>query len=166
MSASNQCGTSCTPTAPFYSISGSSTSKTNGQPVKLSYGTGSASGTVVSDTMSMSGFTATQVGSLFSSLLFIVFLGKWENTWFLFSQVTIDSRFFLFVVFFLLLFVLIFFSFTYEQAFAACNDISDLTSSSDQNGLLGLGWQSLCKLNFSLFPFSKNKLDSNIRVWF
>ncbi|SCV74734.1 BQ2448_7763 [Microbotryum intermedium] len=83
------CASECTITSQLYpATNGSSSAKSLGQPVDIVYGTGSANGVLVSDTMTMGGFTA-------------------------------------------------------QQNIAACDNVTGLTTSPDQSGLMGLAFQTL-----------------------
>jgi len=82
----------CDITASLYSPSLSSSSVTTSQAVEVTYGTGSAEGTIVRDTMTFAGFTAT-------------------------------------------------------QDIAACPNVTDLVTSSDQSGLWGLAFKTLSASN-------------------
>ncbi|SGY82493.1 BQ5605_C009g05573 [Microbotryum silenes-dioicae] len=83
------CGSECTITSQLYpATNGSSSAKSLGQSVDIVYGTGSANGVLVADTMTMGGFTA-------------------------------------------------------QQNIAACDNVTGLTTSPDQSGLMGLAFQAL-----------------------
>lgn len=82
----------CDITASLYSPALSNSSVTTSQTVQVTYGTGSASGVIVKDTMSIAGFTAT-------------------------------------------------------QNIAACDQVTDLVTSSDQSGLWGLAFRTLSASN-------------------
>lgn len=112
--------TNCDITASLYAPSLSNSSVTTSQAVDVTYGTGSASGTIVKDTMTFAGFTATQVSRHTPLATGRTLLAAHSLT-------SCAS--------------------SIEQNIAACPNVTDLVTSADQSGLWGLAFQSLSASN-------------------